>query len=145
MIQKKYILMLESDEHDRETSSGYFTASNLSYQFLKSSQEVIPFLKERQQSDILPSIILLSLNSLPENGITVLKEIKNSPSFKHVPVILLGENTQADLIKECYSNGANTFINKPFTNALTDLSIKSFIQYWFEVAQLPTESRKIML
>ncbi|MES2513588.1 MAG: response regulator [Bacteroidota bacterium] len=140
MKKNKYILMLESDEHDRETSSKYFETSNISYEFLKFSHEVIPFLKQRRQFGLLPSIILLSMNSMPEMGISVLKEIKSVTSLKHIPVILLGENTQSNLIKESYANGASTFINKPFTNTLTDLSIKSFIQYWFEVAQLPDES-----
>jgi CheY-like chemotaxis protein len=141
MTNKGYILMLESDEYDKELSSEYFKTSNITYEFLKLSNEIIPFLKGQRQSGALPSIIILSMNSWPETGISVLKEIKNLNEFKHIPVIILGEDTQPELIKQCYANGANTFINKPFTNALTDLSIKSFIQYWFEVAELPKETK----
>src|SRR6187402_2071228 len=122
MTDKGYILMLENDEHDRELSSVYFQSSEISYEFLKFSNEVVPFLKDQMRSNTLPSIILLSMNSIPETGFTVLKDIKSIDPIKHIPVVVLGENTQADLIKQCYANGASTFINKPFTNALTDLS-----------------------
>jgi len=137
MVKKGYILMLEGDEHDRELSKAYFDELAVPFEQLKFSNEIVPFLKDRLSNGVLPSLLLLSLNSLPNNALEVLKEIKAIAALKHIPVIILGEHTQDELIKECYANGASTFINKPFTNAQTDLSIKTFIQYWYEIAQLP--------
>lgn len=142
MLNKGYILMLEGDEHDRELSKDYFNSLEVSFEQLKLSNEVIPFLNAKNSTEELPGLILLALNSIPNNGLEVLKDIKKADAFKHIPVILLGEHTLDDLIKECYANGASTFINKPLGNALTDLSIKTFIQYWFEVAQLPKNIQK---
>lgn len=142
MLNKGYILMLEGDEQDRELSRSYFNTLEVSFEHLKFSNEVIPFLKEKNTRGELPALLLLTLNSLPDNGLQVLKEIKNVIAFKHIPVIVLGEHTQDELIKECYANGASTFINKPLSNALTDLSIKTFVQYWFEVAQIPKNEKK---
>lgn len=127
--------MLESDAHDRELSQNYFDAHVLPVKFLKLSNDVVPFLKE--YATALPALILLSMNSFPDKGIDVLTEVKAIDYLKHIPVILLGEDTQDDLIKACYAKGASSFINKPFTTELTDVSIRSFIQYWFEVAKLP--------
>ncbi|MEO6301709.1 MAG: response regulator, partial [Bacteroidia bacterium] len=132
-----YILMLENDQHDRETSSNYFDPNQIRVEFLQFSNEVIPFLNDKEKSNSLPALILLSMNSLPEIGLTVLNNIKAIEQFKHIPVIVLGENTQPELVKACYGAGASTFVNKPFTSQLTDISIRSFIQYWFEVAELP--------
>ncbi len=139
MSQKRYIVMLENDEHDKELSAGYFKASHIPCEFINFSNDVIPFLMPKQKSNHLPDLILLSMNSLPHTGLSVLKELKAIEELKHIPVIILGENTQKELIRECYANGVSTFINKPFTDALTDRSIKSFIHYWFEVAQLPEQ------
>ena len=133
--------MLENDEHDKELSFSYFASHNISAKFLKLSTEVIPFLNEMNNKNSLPSVILLSMNAVPDIGLKVLKQIRSVDNFKHLPVIILGENTQPELIKACYANGANTFFNKPFSNELTDLSIKTFIQYWFELAQLPQQNK----
>ena len=130
--------MLESDELDRELSSDYFRSHQIPYTFLKHSNEVIPFLN---QSEHLPALILLAMNSLPENGLNVLKQIKTNDDLRHLPVIILGEDTQPELIKECYANGVNTFINKPFSDRLTDFTIKNFLYYWFEIAQLSQENK----
>lgn len=126
--------MLEGDEQDRELSKDYFDAHKIRFDHLVLSSEVIPFL---QHSPQLPAIILLTMNSLPDNGLSVLKKIKANEHFKHIPVIILGEDTQPELIKDCYVAGASTFFNKPFSFKLTDDTIKTFIHYWFEVAQLP--------
>lgn len=142
MSVKGYILMLEGDEHDRELSKNYFDTLAVPFEFLKLSNEVMPFLKDKLNSGVLPSLLLLTLNSIPANALEVLKEIKAIGSLKHIPVIILGEHTQEELIKECYANGASTFINKPFTNTLTDMSIKTFVHYWYEVAQLPKPEKK---
>ncbi len=140
MADKGYILMLENDEHDREISVPYFKTHAILVEFLRFSNEVIPFLNDKLKANALPAVILLSMNSLPDIGLTVLKEIKAVDDLKHIPVIVLGEHTQPELIKECYANGASTFFNKPFSDQLTDLSIKTFLQYWFEVAQLPQQN-----
>jgi CheY-like chemotaxis protein len=136
MTRKGYILMLESDQHDRELSSNYFKERNIPIQFLQSSNEVLSFLDDRFNDFLpLPRLVLVSMKSIPENGLFVLQQIKTNDNYKHIPVVVLGENTQPDLIKMCYANGASTFINKPFTNTLTDIKIRAFIHYWFEVAE----------
>jgi CheY-like chemotaxis protein len=76
----------------------------------------------------------------PENGLKVLTSIKTNEAFQHLPVIILGENTQHELVAKCYAAGANTVINKPFTFELTNAKINSFIEYWFGVAELPVGS-----
>jgi CheY-like chemotaxis protein len=131
-----YVLMLESDLQDRELSGRYFVERNIPLEFLTSSNEVITFLNNKLASkSALPRIILLSMRSIPETGLHVLQQIKSDLNFKHIPVVVLGENTQSDLIKRCYEDGANTFINKPFTNELTDIKVKAFLHYWFDVAE----------
>ena len=137
MANTGYILMLESDTHDVEMSSEYFNALQIPAKFLTQSNEVFAFLTEAfANNEILPAIILLSMHSAPDNGLEVLKQIKSDKRFKHIPVIVLGEYTQPELVQKCYHEGANTFINKPFTNQLTDMKITSFLNYWFEVAEL---------
>lgn len=142
MSKKGYILMLEKDEHDLELTSNYFDAMHIPAFYLQQSNQVIPFLNQTliERSE-LPALVLLSMNSVPDSGLEVLKQIKGSRHFKHIPVVILGENTQRDLINQCYAEGVNTFINKPLSNKRTDVAIKAFLLYWFEVAELGFQSR----
>jgi CheY-like chemotaxis protein len=87
----------------------------------------------------LPALILLRFNAVPETGLQVLRTLKVNTAFQHLPVIILGESAPADLVAQCYSAGANTVINKPFTFELANTKISSFIKYWFDVAELPVE------
>ena len=133
-----FILMLERDAVDREITLNHFLSmrEDVEIKFLTFSNEVIPFLTEIVlESKPLPQLVILSMNSIPENALLVVKELKSKPGLKHIPVIILGEDTDQRLIKECYYAGTNSFINKPFTNEETGAKICSFINYWLDVSE----------
>jgi CheY-like chemotaxis protein len=145
-MRKNYLLMLEQDPIDRETRINNINSVSMGIdvEFLNSSNEVIPFLNQRMGLlSSLPQLIILSMNSLPDNGLVILKQLKSNLIYKHIPVVILGENTLPDLIKECYLNGVNSFINKPFTSDQTIKKIKTFIEYWFDVVELSESNQAI--
>src|SRR5687767_3191694 len=122
------LLMLESDEHDRELSAAYFDERGISYRFVKYSHEVINYLNSKVHlREDVPGVILLSLHAVPDTGFKVLTELKSDERFKHIPVVILGENTIPEMVKQCYAGGANSFINKPFNNDETRFKINAFL------------------
>lgn len=132
--------MLEGDAHDRELSRDYFDAHGIQYDFITFSNELLPFLKGKNSEGKFPSLIILSMRSVPQTGLEILKQVKSVPALNPIPVIVLGESTDASLIRECYAAGASTFINKPLTSGSTDFSITTFLRYWFEVAELQSNT-----
>jgi CheY-like chemotaxis protein len=141
-MDKGYILMLEADVSDRELSREYFNSRNVKHEFLSYSNEVMAALTAKLISGSqLPRVIIVSLHSVPQNGLFVLQEIKDDDNFKHIPVVLLGENTEGPMIKRCYEFGANSFINKPFTGEQIDTKINSFLDYWFGVAEFAAREK----
>jgi CheY-like chemotaxis protein len=106
IMNQPYILLLENDSHDRELTLEYFGKSEVSIgiEFLTYSNEVIPYLKD---AETLPALILLRINAVPQTGLEVLKVIKANAGFRHIPVIILGENTQANLVNECMAAGCS--------------------------------------
>ncbi len=135
-MKHPYILMLESDPHDRELTMEFFAKDkrNIHVDFLSYSYEVLPYL---HSAPSLPALILLRLNAVPDTGLLVLESLKRNEAFQHVPVIILSEGTTSKLITQCYASGANTVIDKPFTYEETNIKIQYFLQYWFDVAALP--------
>ncbi len=62
--------------------------------------------------EIKPDLILLDLAMPKKDGLTVVKEIiKFDPNAK---IILITTNDDQKIIKECLSDGASSYISKPF-------------------------------
>src|SRR6476659_853591 len=108
---KSYIAMLQTDPDDQ-----YLTESTLSE--LRPSLTVKYFADPAQLKEYIPengepSLILLSdVGTITERGQS-LRQLKADGSVNHIPVVVLGEKSSPDYIKECYRAGASTFITKP--------------------------------
>lgn len=63
---------------------------------------------------VIPSVILLDIMLPGKDGITVLKELKASEKYKHIPVILLtAKSAEYDKVHGL-DLGADDYISKPF-------------------------------
>lgn len=60
-----------------------------------------------------PDLILLDLNLPRMDGREVLKEIKDNPSLKSIPVVVLSTSTADRDIMESYNLNASCFVTKP--------------------------------
>ena len=135
--------MVDHDEDDRSTTQSFFTEKgyNAEVLYLKKSDEVVNYLTMLvSEKKPLPDLILLNLYLTPQNGIDVLAELKSDGRYKEIPVVMLGGSALPTAIKKCYALGAASVIIKPFTEALTEKKIATFMKYWFEVVELPNKS-----
>lgn len=86
----------------------------------------------------MPDLILLDLNLPRVNGRDVLKEVKNDPVLKKIPVVVLTTSTaDADILK-CYDLGANCYITKPVDFEQFQRIIKVVDEFWLTIVKLPT-------
>jgi len=106
-MQKIYIV--EDDEDIREI---------VIYALLSAGFDAVGFEKDEEFFAALdaglPSLILLDI-MLPENdGLTILKRLRNAPGTKDIPVIMLtAKNSEYDKVKGL-DMGADDYISKPF-------------------------------
>jgi CheY-like chemotaxis protein len=134
------ILMLEHDEDDRYITQAVFDEHNYDIQlhFVNSGREVFDHLSGcERKKERLPSLILLNYHASPVNAVEIIKELKNTGPYVHIPVIVLSGSVNADIIKECYVAGACSFIQKPWRSEEADVKINNFFHYWFETVELP--------
>ena len=89
--------------------------------------------------DILqtPQLVLLDINLPKLNGIDVLKEIRKDENNKSIPIVMLTTSKEEIDMLESYSNGANSYIQKPvdfkeFIEVISQLGI-----YWLAINSLP--------
>jgi CheY-like chemotaxis protein len=138
------ILMADDDKEDCLLVSKAFKESRLAndLRFVEDGEELMDYLRchgrfTDPSSAPRPGIILLDLNMPKKSGREALKEIKEDPDFKAIPVIVLTTSQdEADVLKS-YDLGANSYITKPVTfQGLVEV-IKSLGKYWFDIVELP--------
>lgn len=83
-----------------------------------------------------PCIILLDLNMPNKNGFEALKEIKEHPDLKNIPVIILTISDSQSDREACYALGASSFIQKPMSLEKLATALKVFKDYWIKIVHL---------
>lgn len=101
--------------------------------------QAMQFLKKEgpYESVRRPDLILLDLNLPGKHGHEVLTEIKQSPEFKSIPVMILTSSTNETDVRKSYLNYANCYLVKPME---VDEYIKltdSIGNFWMERVRLP--------
>jgi two-component system, chemotaxis family, response regulator Rcp1 len=88
-----------------------------------------------------PDLILLDLNLPKKDGREVLKEIKESPELKSIPVVILTTSASETDILRTYQLHANCYITKPVgLNGFLEV-VKSIDGFWLTVVKLPPEGQ----
>jgi two-component system, chemotaxis family, response regulator Rcp1 len=101
--------------------------------------EALSFLRQegKYANEILPDLILLDLNLPKKDGREVLREVKNDPRLKRIPVVVLTtSNAESDIVKT-YDLHANCFITKPVDLDQFFDVVRKIKDFWFTVVKLP--------
>ncbi len=141
------ILIADDDEDDLMLIADAFKESRLMnpIDFVKDGEELMHYLrKEGQYADTgdipLPGIILLDLNMPKKDGRTALKEIREDPKLRNIPIVVLTTSKSEEDILKTYDLGVNSFITKPVTfDRLVDV-VKVLRQYWIEIVAIPANA-----
>jgi chemotaxis family two-component system response regulator Rcp1 len=88
-------------------------------------------------NSLRPDLILLDLNLPKKDGREVLAELKESPSLKSIPVVILTTSASEVDIHGSYQNHANCYITKPVDLEGFLKVVKSIDSFWLSVVKLP--------
>jgi response regulator RpfG family c-di-GMP phosphodiesterase len=134
------ILMLEHDEDDRYITQTVFDENHfdIKLQFVTTSDELYAHLMVCDKNNLrYPSLILLNYHASPSTASEIINTLKSKATYQHIPVVVLSGSVHEDIIRECYSAGASSFIQKPARSNDTNAKISSFFNYWFKTVELP--------
>ena len=110
---------------------------------LEDGSEVMRYLRreDKYANAIHPDLILLDLNLPKKDGREVLKEIKNDPTAKTIPVVILTTSqAEADIMK-AYNLHANCYITKPVDLDQFLSVVRAIENFWLTIVKLPIEPR----
>ena len=138
------ILMADDDADDRQLTREALEDARLinDIRFVENGEELMEYLRHQGKwtspADApRPGLILLDLNMPRKDGRTVLKEIKQDPEFRTIPVVILTTSKSDEDVYRSYDLGVNSYIVKPVTfEALVDI-LQTLEKYWFEIVELP--------
>lgn len=129
-----YVLMLQADEDDRFLTESIL--EEMQHTVLMHFISRISELEGLIAASGLPAVILINNQDHRHKAIDIVKYLKADTRLDHIPVVVLGEITTADYIRQYYRAGANTYITKPSTVVATRKKIELFLAYWFDVAEI---------
>lgn len=144
MKEKGFIVLLaEDDEHDILATRRAWEKNNIAnpLYIVNDGEECLDYLYHRGKYKDpgrapRPGILLLDINMPKKDGLSVLKEIRESESFPHLPVIILTSSKDEEDRFKSYNLGVNAYIVKPvgfenFSDAVRTINI-----FW-ELVELP--------
>ncbi|WP_337886274.1 response regulator [Fischerella thermalis] len=138
------ILMADDDEDDCMLVREALAESRLTIELrmVRDGEELMDYLyRHGRYADAnispRPGLILLDLNMPKKDGREALREIKNDPELRTIPVVVLTTSKAEEDIYRTYNLGANSFIIKPVTFAALVEVMKTIGKYWFEIVELP--------
>lgn len=140
------ILIADDDPDDRLFIREGFEEAHLEHalRFVEDGEQLMDYLFRRgdfatadEYDAPTPGLIMIDLNMPKKDGREALREIKNDPVLRRIPVVILTTSSTEEDIARTYEDGVNSFITKPVSfEKLVDV-ILAIEKYWFETVQLP--------
>lgn len=133
------ILLVEDNPLDIDLTLRAFKKQKLTnpVKIARDGEEAISWIASWETGETLPLLILLDLKLPKIGGLEVLRQFKNHPEIKLIPVIILTSSSQDKDITTAYEYGANSYIVKPvdfdkFVKVATEIEM-----YWLGTTLLP--------
>lgn len=138
------ILLVEDNPDDEELTLHALKKNNLANQVhvVRDGAEALAFLfatGEYEGRDVndMPRLILLDLKLPKVDGLEVLRQIKNHPLTKLIPVVFLTSSLEERDVVESYQLGVNSYITKPVDFVQFSEAVQQIGFYWLLLNQPP--------
>ncbi len=141
------ILLVEDNPDDAELALHALKRENLAnhIEIAQDGEEALDFIFCRgphsgRKIDHQPKLILLDLKLPKVDGLEVLREIKNDPRTKPIPVVILTTSREEKDLINGYQLGVNAYIQKPVDFDQFRSIVKQLGLFWLVVNQPPPAS-----
>lgn len=144
----KSILLVEDDPDDIYLIGEAIDECQLEAKvfIVQDGEELMDFLNHRGaftevENYPFPNLILLDLNMPRKDGREALREIKEDPTLRSIPVVILTTSTSGEDLENMYALGASGFVTKPTSFSGLRETIEKIGSYWLSTVQLRDENK----
>lgn len=144
----KRILLVEDNERDVELTLTALEEHNLANEVVtvRDGAEALDYLHHRgkfaDQANGLPVVVLLDLKMPKVDGLEVLRQMRDHPALKHVPVVMVTSSREERDLVSSYQLGVNAYVVKPVDFQKFVESVKQIGFFWAIVNEPPPGSVK---
>ncbi len=139
----KRILLVEDSERDAELTIDALSSYNLANDLMhvRDGEEALDYLYGRGEfagrPAEPPAVILLDLKMPKVNGMEVLSQIKQEPSMKSIPVVVMTSSREEPDLRRCYELGVNAYVVKPVQFSDFVEAVRQLGAFWAIINQSP--------
>ena len=114
-LNTRPILLVEDNPSDLDLTLRAFKRCNLANPVLvaRDGQEALNWIPRWKAGETLPLVILLDVNLPRVNGLDVLRQLRETPVSKFLPVLMLTSSSEDRDVQMAYEHHANSYIVKP--------------------------------
>ena len=141
---KQALLVIEDSDEDFTALARMIVKANISNPIYRceDGEEALDFLfHEGEYTDESlaprPSLIVLDLNLPGTDGREVLATLKQDLKLRTIPVVIFSTSSNSQDVDACYRHGISGYIVKPMDTERLNQQVKTFLNYWFQVVELP--------
>ena len=146
MIEIRKILLAEDNPKDTELTLEALDEYKLANRVVavKDGVEALDYLRctgayaDRKAGN--PAVIILDIKMPRMDGIETLREIRQDPSLKMIPVVMLTSSREEKDLYESYELGVNAYVVKPVNFPSFVDAVKQIGGFWAVVNELPPDN-----
>jgi two-component system response regulator len=130
------ILLVEDDSNDEELGRLALEANSIKCELVVAHDgpEALDYLWARgnyaRAAGTLPKVVLLDLKLPKLSGVEVLRQIRNHPRTRHLPVVVFTSSKEESDLLDCYRLGANAYVQKPIDFAEFSAALQQIGIFW---------------
>ena len=146
MTSLKRILLVEDNSNDVELTLAALEEYHLANEVIVVTDgvEALDYLYRRgayaERPPGNPVMILLDLKLPKLDGLEVLREIKQDPDLRYLPVIMLTSSREERDLVESYRLGVNAYVVKPVDFGQFVGAVRHIGAFWAVLNELPAQS-----
>lgn len=146
MASLKRILLVEDNEHDVELTLTALEEHHLANEVVVTHDgaEALDYLYARGafagRTNGLPVVVLLDLKMPKMDGLEVLRQIKDDPNLRRIPVVMLTSSREEQDLVRSYELGVNAYVVKPVDFQKFVESVRQVGAFWAVINEPPPKS-----
>ena len=141
--ETKVILLVEDNPDDEALTLRAFAKNNIGNRIVvvRDGAEALDWLFKRGQhagrSEPEPQIVLLDLKLPKVDGLEVLRQMRDDPRTRLMPVVILTSSKEESDVLRGYELRANSYIRKPVDFARFVEAVREIGMYWLVLNEPP--------
>ena len=146
--ESKVILLVEDNPDDEALTMSAFAKNNIGNHIVvvRDGAEALDWLFKRDQHqgrvEPDPQVVLLDLKLPKIDGLEVLRQIREDPRTKLLPVVILTSSKEESDLLRGYELRANSYIRKPVDFARFVESVRELGMYWLVLNEPPPPPKR---